>query len=368
MKKFLALVLFFVSVAGTLFAAGTALVVAGSDFQGKTHEESSAIVASILSQIKKDYPRADGFLFCGDYTLDINNPRSSEAGIAALKKTLSASEMSFPPEATVLVQGNHDPEDTRGMSPSGGNDPANGRWGVFVINEDDFMWFQGLRRTNGNPHISDDESTVESTAMNLIIYLQQKKLEDFKGPIFVISHLPLHYSMRTYNDGDAQYARLIFDVLNLYARQGLKIIYLFGHNHSNGWDNYIGSARVCLLPGEKMPIAACIEENLDQRNAKVRERHYDHKRCDILPLHFVYMNAGYTGYFKTTDANDGADRTLSMTTFEIGGNGKVKIRRYSANGPCDLKAPGVVNTRDGGQEAKLNFYKPYTDKKTVCEI
>ena len=49
---------------------------------------------------------------------------------------------------------------------------------------------------------------------NFLKYFNSKITEDFSKPIFVLSHLALNYSMRTYNDGDGQYAKYIFDVIN----------------------------------------------------------------------------------------------------------------------------------------------------------
>ena len=73
---------------------------------------------------------------------------------------------------------------------------------MFVINEKDYM------------HQNTDEATVTATAAALDKYLSAKAAEGYKKPIFVVSHLPLHYSMRTYRDGDARYADKLIKVLN----------------------------------------------------------------------------------------------------------------------------------------------------------
>ena len=82
---------------------------------------------------------------------------------------------------------------------------------------------------------NNDEATIKRTAENLRNYLNHKLAVGFKAPIFVISHLPLHYSMRTRNDGDKQHANYIFNVLNDAGGNGLNIVFLYGHDHSNGW-------------------------------------------------------------------------------------------------------------------------------------
>lgn len=340
MKRFLFLLLLLPAM---LFAdSGKTVVIAGSDFQGKNDAESSKTVGKILSQISKSgYRDISGFLFCGDYTVKLNNrPQESESGIFALKKTLLESNLGIEPKEIVLVQGNHDPEGTRGLAASGPNDPAHGEFGIFVINEDDYMWLQGKRTSNGNPDTSDDGATVKKTAENLDVYLTKKYKEKFRFPIFVCSHLPLHYSMRSYNDGDGTYAKYIFDVLNRHAGNGLNIFFLYGHNHSNGWDNYLGGGRVFLASGEKMPVSVPA----------------DGKQCTKETLLFTYMNAGYTGYVSTTNPKDGADRTLSMSVFEIARDGKVVVKRYTPDRNCALKAPGVANTRNGNQESTLKLY------------
>ena len=324
------------------FAKENLFVIAGSDFQAKTHEASAKNVAGILKKIR-EYKTFDTerILFCGDYTVQLRNlPKDSEDGISALKQTLFSAQLGIAPEELVLVQGNHDPAGTREIASGGAHDPAHNRYGVFVINEDDFMWMQGRRATDGNADISDDEAAVAKTAAKLDAYLKTKYESDFRAPVFVLSHLPLHYSMRTYNDGDGCFAKFIFDVLNRYGKLGMKLIFLYGHNHSNGWDNYLGGASVFLSPGEKIPVAVPA----------------DRKTCTRETLAFTYLNAGYTGYYSTTDPGDGADRTLSMTVFEIAPDGGVEIRRFSREGICPLKAPGVPNTRGNNQEQKLNLY------------
>lgn len=166
------------------------------------------------------------------------------------------------------------------MSASGSNDPTSGEYGVFVINEDDYMW------TNSN------EQTIKQTAQSLLEYMNGKISAQYDRPIFVVSHLPLHYSMRTKTGGDAMYAKYIFDVLNEAGSKGLNIVFLFGHNHSNGGINYLGGSAVFLQKGDNILIA-------------------QNSRTDFKSetLRFTYMNAGYTGYYEN---HNGADDALTM--------------------------------------------------------
>lgn len=317
------------------------VILAGSDFQGENDIQGAVSVEKILRQIHTaGYSNIDGVLFCGDYTVKLNNrPSESESGIAVLRQTLFSAKLGIEAHELILVQGNHDPVGTAGIAPSGNNDPSHKRYGVFVINEDDYMWFQGKRPTDGNNHVADDETSVRHTADKLDAYLSQKCEEKFSAPVFICSHLPLHYSMRTYHDGDARYAKYILDVINCHAKRGLKLFFLYGHNHSQGWDNYLGGGRVFFKPGEQIPIAVPA----------------NHKTWTREQLAFFYMNAGYTSYVSTTDPNDGADRTLSMSIFEIDSSGNVTVKRYSESGSCPLKAPGVPNTRDNNRERAIGL-------------
>ena len=289
------------------------VVLACSDFQGKNDAAGQAQVSEIIQSIKQDgISEIDGFLCCGDYSRDyIGNADASGSGIRALKETI-AGEYGSDIQA-VLVKGNHDPVGTVGLSHSGDNDPSGnmeGQYGVFVINENDYPWF------------NNSESTIINTADNLRSYLEEKKAADFQKPIFVLSHLPLHYSMRTQEEGDGKYARYLFDVLNEAGRNGLNIIYLYGHNHSKGWDDYLGGSSVCLKYGDTINIATD-QWDLEPQN-----------------LCFTYMNAGFVGYYSSV--NEGSETALTMTLFEIRGN-QVEIRRYDRNGLHDLKSRGVRN-------------------------
>lgn len=111
-------------------------------------------------------------------------------------------------------------------------------------------------------------------------------------------------------------------MLNAAGAKGLNIIFLYGHNHSNGWDDYLGGSAVYLKKGDKILIA---------QNDK---RAYQEKT-----LNFTYMNAGYTGYYSNVN---GADAALTMSVFQITDH-EVTITRYDKNGVHDLKSAGVTN-------------------------
>ena len=285
-------------------------VFAASDYQAKTGDtEGEQILGSIIDAMINDgHTAVDGALYAGDY--DYNMPSDTSHGIISIKNVFNSKWPSLSEDNMVFVKGNHDPASTPGITSSGANDAEN--YGVFVINESDYMWYNS------------DKGTVQKTANNLKNYLDDKLVEGYSKPIFVVSHLPLHYSMRTRNDGDTQYANLLFDVLNEAGADGLNIIFLFGHDHSNGWDDYLGGSCIYLAKGDSINIAQSSRTEWKTET-----------------LNFTYMNPGYTGYYNVV--NSGAENTLTSTMFTIYEN-RVEINRYSASGKYNLKSEGVRNS------------------------
>ena len=284
-------------------------VVACSDYQNPSgNDASAAFVQSVVSQMQTSvgFTTADGFLCCGDYSYGYNQ---AAAGIASLKSAIASLNVSD--ENGVFVEGNHDDAGAAGLATSGNNDPASGKYGVFAINEDDYMWHNS------------DEATIKQTAENLRVYLNNKLAVGFTAPIFVVSHLPLHYSMRTYNDGDGKFANYLFDVLNDAGNNGLNIVFLYGHDHSNGWDDYLGGSAVYLTKGDSINIA---QGSTTSYQAET--------------LAFTYMNAGFTGYYEN---HNGADDALTMTVFQFDDT-TLTVNRVDESGIHNLKSSGVTNS------------------------
>ena len=303
------------------------VVIAGSDFQAETANDSAKNLRLLFNSLKVNggISAADGFLFCGDYSRTTNILEDNTRGVEALVNT--AADI-VPRESIVLVQGNHDCGiGTVGMSPSGNNDPQNNKYGVYVINEDDYMWYEP------------DEQRVIETAVSLKKYLDEKIEEKYQAPIFVVSHLPLHVSMRTQEAGDAtKYAKYLFDVLNNAGEQGLNIFFLFGHNHGDGWDDYLGGASVYLAKGDDILIKR------EYMSTLVPEK-----------LSFYYMNAGYVGYY--AECNEGADHALTLTSF-VFDDQTMEICRYDVDDVHNLKSKGVINSYR--HEDFYNFYSADT--------
>ncbi len=303
------------------------IVIAGSDFQNSGGNEAGAVtVNGIIDAMQAaGYSSANGFLSCGDYDYEYTE---TSAGINTLKTVLN--EQYGLTDNMVFTQGNHDTAGSAGLSPSGNNDAAD--YGVFVINEDDYMWH------------NDNETTVKNTAASLKSYLDAKAAESYSKPIFILSHLPLHYSMRTKLDGDAKYANYIFNVINQAGASGLNIIFLYGHDHSNGWDDYLGGSAVYLAKGDSINIAQASQTSFQSET-----------------LNFTYMNAGYTGYY--SNVNTGSETELTMTVFEIGSE-SVSVKRFSQSGMYNLKSAGVTNSYKGESGYSPNT-AVYTSPQTV---
>lgn len=308
-------------------ATESVTVIAGSDFQNPDGSNAGAqVVTSILTQMKNaGYTEADGFLFCGDYNYNYDTTTSAlQEHINALDAAVRGVYSGIAAENRVYVQGNHDQvtAGTGGLATSGAHDAD--AYGVYVINEDDYMWRNS------------DKATIQTTANDLDAYLKEKVEAGYGKPIFVVSHLPLHYSMRTVvGGGDGKYANYIFNVLNKAGASGLNIIFLYGHDHSNGWDDYLGGSSVYLAKGDRINIAQGSQTVFKEET-----------------LNFTYMNAGFTGYYEN---HNGADATLTMTVFSITDN-TVQVERYDATGKHDLKSAGVTNSykNEGG------YYAPNT--------
>lgn len=299
------------------------VVIAGSDFQDPDGDTgSSANVSAILEQIYEDHPTADGFLFAGDYHYNMITTSSDETThINALKSTVEG--VYGADIAEVFVQGNHDQvaQGSCGLAGPGAHDTDT--YGVFVIDEDDYQWGSGV-----------NEARIKQTAQNLTEYLNAKIAVGCTAPIFVVSHVPLHFTSRT-SQGDGKYASYIFDVLNAAGAAGLNIIFMYGHDHSNGWDNYLGGAAVYLPEGSDINIAQTGSGS----------------KFDTKELNFTYMNAGFTGYYADREASNnntsGVDDALTMSVFTITDD-SVTVQRYDANGQhTNLKSIGKTNVAHG---------------------
>ena len=349
MKRFLSFVLCLVMVLGlvpagaiTAKAAGdTIYILAGGDFQeAGDHANSAANVTNILAQVSQKYTTMDGFLFIGDYDCETHDSATETAnGITALMGAVQGSYSNLNDANSVLAQGNHDYMDSR-IDATGGHEFEG--YSAYVLNEDDY------------PNGGGSQSGIQTLANNLKTWLNNKIGEGYSAPIFIVSHLPLAFTPRTVTQGDAKYAKYIFDVLNDAGANGLNIIFLHGHDHAYGPDNYMGGEAIYLPKGDKICIA---------------EAGSTSKWTEEI-LNFTYMNAGYTGYYSdpyTYVTTAGTDK-LTMTVFAITGS-EVTVERYSEDGLYNLKSAGydgsysntsVTNTSLGLPKYEKVYASPQT--------
>ena len=124
------------------------------------------------------------------------------------------------------------------------------------------------------------------------------------------------------------------------------MLFLFGHDHSNGWDDYLGASSIYLAKGDNILIADHSQTEFTQRT-----------------LNFTYMNAGYTGYYDLH--NTGADDALTMTVFRIAKSGSVTIGRFDSKGMHNLKSKGVTNAykEEKAYPADARVYPSYQTVK-----
>ena len=288
-------------------ATDSVVVIATSDYQ---LSNSGTIMTNIMNHIKNDYGTAYGALLGGDYDAGSVNTKASH--IQAVDDVISGVFPEITSENRIYIQGNHENyaglkvDGTNLMDESGAHDTA--YYGVYAINHDDFPW-----TTSSNP--SPSEALVKSTANALGNYLDAKVAEGYTKPIFVTSHLPLHATTR----GDNRYTKLIFDELEAAGEAGLNIIYLVGHNHSGGYDQYLGNGSFYLPEGSSLTV-------VEGTSGKYTDS----------SISFTYMNYGYLGKISGS-----ACTHQTMTAFEITGN-QVTVKRYAADGAHQLKAAGAA--------------------------
>lgn len=289
-------------------AQNETIIIAGSDYQ--THD-GTIYIDSIMQAMQKDGITPDKLLFGGDYSLE-HSAATSQKGITQLKNYFSAY---MDEKDMVFTQGNHDKDatETHGLTGWGNMDPAYGEYGLYIVED---------------PTLAQEWGSYDAASVAALqLYLDKKVEIGFNKPIFIMNHFPLHWSYRTQKDGVGTNAYRFFNVINEAAGKGLNIIYLFGHNHSNGYDDSLGGPCIFLKKGDTIEICQGSKKEYKEET-----------------LNFTYMNSGYTGYYTSPMAD--AETTLSMSVFRIRGN-EVIINRYSADGIYNLKSAGTENTSFG---------------------
>ena len=291
------------------------VLVSGSDYQyyGST-EDGLAVLKGLTDSVKNNtgYGAFDGLLFGGDYTTALGSDFDASNEGLNLFDSVITDTVNFDKYYT---QGNHDAAGIDLLPAYGNNDNPYAPYGVFILHEDRFDCYGGGGK---------------KAAQDLTAYFNEK-LESGWGnkPIFVTSHIPLHYNARTARDGMGASAKYIVDALNAASEAGLNIIFMIGHNHGSGYDDYLGGAAVYVPKGETIVVP----DHNNYRNAPIETE-----------LKFTYMNYGYVSSYGTNST--GVDTALTMCAFRIQQNGDVIITRYDKNGEHNLKSAGKANPID----------------------
>ena len=337
--------------------AALATILFASDYQAENgfdapEETMRSVVKSVVSTGKSP----DAAILCGDYTNDASlhdYQLSGEDAMDEIRELIKGEIPAITDKDMMFVQGNHDAL-TESVAESGLHEFDN--YLVYVLNtEQDFPWKQG-KTAGAHDKVKKAAAEMKSCFDSLIAAKETR-------PIIIAGHVPLHFTARTssrHTTGDNLYSSLIFDVVNK-AADSLDIIYLYGHNHSKGWDCYMGGAAVYKSPGETLLIPEY--DISDLTSDKFEEK----------KLRFTYMNAGYVGYYMncapdeySSDADSpyrAADETLTCTVCEVLPD-RIEITRYDADGEHELGAKGEANPYKGGIDADLiagKYYSSETD-------
>lgn len=337
-----------------------AVILAASDYQYDSHFKDPAdTLRGLIRAVYADGKKPEALLFCGDYTNDArlhDYQLSPEEPIGEIRSIIGEEAPSIKSENTLFVQGNHDSL-SESIAESGLHEYD--EYLVYVLNtENDFPWKQG-KVAGCHLKVARAASEMEKCFDKLIA-------EGETRPVIIAGHVPLHYTARTssrHTTGDNLYSSLIVDVLN-DAAMDLDIIYLFGHNHSKGWDCYLGGSCVFIEPGYDMLVPEFDDSDVNT----------DTYRKETIG--FTYMNAGYVGYYMNCAPDEyssdpdspyrAADETLTCTVLEVYDE-RVEIFRYDENGKHLLGAAGEGNPYKGGIDADLigpeNYSRP-TEEET----
>lgn len=334
-------------------------VLFASDYQAESGFDSpNDTLTKLMQAVREDGKEADMAVFCGDYTNEAglhDYQLSPETSIEEIKNAMRETMPQMPVSEMLFVQGNHDAA-SESIAESGLHEYKN--YLVYILNtESDFPWRQGT--------VGGSYDKVSGAAAEMKKCFDELIEKGETRPVFIAGHVPLHYTARTssrHSTGDNLYSSLIFDAVNS-AAQSMDIIYLYGHNHSKGWDCYMGGAAVYKAPGESLLLPAYSEGDSTTDSFEEKE------------LHFTYMNAGYTGYYmncapgEDRSAYKAADETLSCTVCEVYRD-RIEIRRYDENGAHILGAAGEGNPYKGGIDADLiasEHYSRQTDGPAVIK-
>ena len=328
-----------------------------SDYQAEPgFADPKETLTALVDSVRDDGKIITNVIYCGDYTNDeflYDYQLGPDESIAEIRSIVSSGFPKASQDDIIFIQGNHDAL-TDAVSESGLHEYDS--YLVYVLNtEYDFPWKQGRDPAFRDRVIAASEE-MEKCFEELIESGETR-------PVFIAGHVPLHFTARTssrHGSGDNMYSRYVFDAVNEAAKD-LDIIYLFGHNHSKGWDCYLGGASVYKAAGDSILIP-------DAEDGAVNTDEYTVER-----LNFTYMNAGYTGYYMNcgseelaageADGYHAADEALTCTVAEIYDD-RIVITRYDTEGGHVLGAAGEADPYKGGIDEGLIGPEHYSKETT----
>lgn len=309
-----------------------AVIWTGSDFQASSLTMNKAILQGIIDAQKNGgVTEIDAAFICGDLTAVSSAEATREDSNAGAQAVLGllAENWSLTEKSCTFLLGNHDVEGFDLAAQTGGCEREG--YSFYVLNETDY------------PSAKSSTERAKNGAETLRLWLMEKADEGYTRPIFILSHVPLHQSGRN----DTRNAAYFVDALNSGADRGLQIFYIFGHNHSDSYDNFVGGSCIYLEPGTQIPVA--IPEGFAREHFEMRE------------IRFTYFNAGYIGY---AASNEEGATTSSVIIFVYGD--RVELHRYNGDGICNMKNPGEENLKydyGGADDEAVLLWEPYAEEK-----
>ena len=270
----------------------------GSDYQKKSVRKAN--LNGILTKLNSLNIKPNFMMYLGDYQPSTGSS-GTKSGIKEITNMVHGYS-NFNSTPILFLQGNHDPENHSYIVKTGGYDSYN--FSLFAINREDH---------HGK------ESGDKAVSLKLDEYLNNLVLSKSTKPVYVVTHVPLHYSSRK----DNKYSNYIIDVLNKYGDL-LDIIVMYGHNENpGGYDDCIGGSMNYFSKGSTLT-------------------YYSGKSTTQGEIKFTYLNAGYVGYAgskNTTKTCSGnkvtvyATLTMSLHTIT---DTEIKIQRVSKDEVIDV--------------------------------
>ncbi len=289
-----------------------ATIITASDFQdGRSGNLYEANFSTMMKKAKAaGLNEPDGFILGGDYDGSYADKHDTPKAYKRVESVITSVYPHMNKKNIVNIQGNHDVNDPSVIDKTGPHEFDD--YIVYVINLEDYPAGTGKE---------DAKNTTIQTNNNLVAYFNELKAEGETRPIFIATHIPLHHNSRNpkaaNEDGskgwnETRYSKILFDTINENA-EIFDIVFLFGHNHSDNYDDDFGGSVNYWGKDEKIRIP-----KLDEVPS---ETSYTEET-----LNFTYMNYGYVGY-----SNNKTEATLTMNTFEICSD-KIVATRYSTAG------------------------------------